>query len=113
MDVGVKKKIERNLIKWAERLAITDSFWFRQKYNLSPKSTEFLHMEPWQFRLEHEASLIASGNKKKECPYCNCETYRNYCPKCLIALTGDKTLDDVRARVASGESVNLDKELRR
>lgn len=62
--------------------------------------------------LEYEMFLSAAGKSLKECFKCKCTTHRDQCPVCGTELTGDKTIDEVFARIEAGEQLDLEAELR-
>ena len=68
-----------------------------------------------EIAVEFEAVLCSTGETKKTCPKCNLDTFQKACPRCAgeqNQLTGDAVIDDVFARMAAGEEVDLDAALR-
>ena len=67
----------------------TIEYWFRKKYNLSPKDPRYLNCELWEMALDLELDNQAETliRKKTEslqnmCPKCNSPLEGNVCPKC-------------------------------
>ena len=89
----------------------TIKFWFRQKYNLPPTDPRYLDMTIDGIVQEYELDLASSGEPLKTCPKCDWKTYRRECPACKLpdgtplSLSGNSQIDDVQARLESGEEI--------
>ncbi len=81
-----------NLKAEAERILNTTlTYWFRQKYNLSPKDPNYLNCEPWEIELDFELdqewnrkveSHLKKNKQVKTCPDCG-QIFSGYsCPSC-------------------------------
>jgi hypothetical protein len=78
----------------AERQLNTSlDYWFRTKYNLSPKDPNFLNCEPWEIELELELDTawqkkieshqnLQKTQEKPKCSECGTELFGNVCLNC-------------------------------
>lgn len=74
----------------AEKILNTSlDYWFRQKFNLSPKDPRYLDCEPWEIELELELdhlmkSKLESYRRQRNilCPTCHTKLHGNVCPNC-------------------------------
>lgn len=63
--------------------------------------------------LEYEFWLMEQGEPLKTCPKCGQKTHRQGCMTCTtsdgksLQLSGDQLMDDVVARMAEGEDLDL------
>jgi len=85
---------------------------------MPPDDPRFLAATDEIIALEYETFLAASGEILKTCPKCGGKTHRKHCTTCLIngqpvPLTGDVTGDEIAARMAAGEKVDLDEIFRK
>lgn len=103
------------LAEQAEQQANSLRFWFRQQYALAPTDPRYLAMTDEEIGLEYEMHLCASGEVRKTCHKCGLETFRKSCPRCndSSSLTGDPVIDSIAERIAAGEVVDLETELRK
>lgn len=80
-----RKYLQTNLKKLAEEEANSLYYWFRQKYNLSPKDPRFLSCEDWEIELEYEIDRYLkeyAEMMKRRCPKCGLVTYSDKCISC-------------------------------
>jgi hypothetical protein len=88
--------------------------WFRNKYNLPPTDPRFLLMTDEEIALEYELDLVHRGEALKRCPRCKTTTHQKTCPNCQLKdgnpmeLTGDELADEIKAKMAEGEELDLD-----
>ena len=98
----------------AEKLKGSLHFWFRNKYNLPPTDPRYLQMTDEEMALEYELDLVQRGESLKCCPRCKTKTHQRTCPNCELndgkpmELTGDELADDIKAKMAEGEELDLD-----
>jgi len=98
LDVVYSKYLEKvnnfksslNIKQEAEKLLNSSlDYWFRQKYNLSPKDPRYLDCEPWEIEMELELQTLMNDKvksipKQQQCPNCNAvmTDIGNICKEC-------------------------------
>lgn len=86
-------------------------FWYRSKFNLPRNDPRYLGITDEEIALEYELELAADGKELKTCFKCEATTHRDQCPYCEVEISGDAEVDDIFARIAAGEEIDLNKAL--
>ena len=86
-----------NLKELAKDTLTTLDYWFRSKYNLSPKDSRYLDCEPWELALEFELEQTKNEYVRSPlgntCPECGKFFLGNECSDCGHKMKSEKYFD--------------------
>jgi hypothetical protein len=92
----VSFKESLNIQEVAKREVNKVDYWFRKKFNISPKDPRYLNCESWELELEYEMDKVIeeeADSLRNFCPNCNSIIYGNYCSRCKKNVPAEKYFD--------------------